>query len=96
MKLKHLWLGVAAGSAVGYGLFRAAAHQPPLTGIPAPIPAPDYAAAVAAAEAHIARSKPGLRPECAAYLLTHGAATDRSIVLLHGFTNCPRQYVRLV
>ncbi|MCB0040326.1 MAG: alpha/beta fold hydrolase [Caldilinea sp.] len=95
MKRRHLWLGLAAGSATVYGLYRAAAHQPPLTGIPAPNPAPDYAAAVAAAEAHIARSEPGLRPECAARVLTHGAATDRSIVLLHGFTNCPRQYVRL-
>lgn len=95
MKLKRLWLGLAAGSAVGYALYRAAAHQPPLAGIPAPQAAPDYAAAVAAAEAHIARIEPGMRPDCAAQLLTHGATADRSIVLLHGFTNCPRQYQRL-
>ena len=92
MKLNRLWLGLAAGSAVGYGLYRVAAYQPPLAGVPAPRPALDYAAAVAAAEAHIARAEPGLRPECAARLLTHGTTTDRSIVLLHGFTNCPLQY----
>ena len=95
MKLKRLWLGLAAGSAVGYGLYRAAAYQPPVNAIAPLHPAPDFAAAVAAADAHIARTEPGLRPDCAARLLTHGAATERSIVLLHGFTNCPRQYQRL-
>ncbi len=31
-------------------------------------------------------------PECGTHLLTHGERTARAIVLLHGYTNNPRQY----
>ena len=31
-------------------------------------------------------------PRCVPFLLHHGRATDRAIVLFHGFTNCPRQF----
>jgi esterase/lipase len=47
--------------------------------------------AVASAE----RNDPAIDPRCAAFLLHHGAATDRAIVLFHGFTNCPRQMTSL-
>lgn len=32
---------------------------------------------------------------CHSQLLTHGHATDRALVLIHGMTNCPRQFAQL-
>src|SRR5438045_9568543 len=37
----------------------------------------------------------GIRPECRSRLFSSGRRTDRVIVLLHGFTNCPKQFERL-
>jgi len=34
---------------------------------------------------------PNVNPACQSRLYTHGHRTDRSLVLLHGFTNCPQQ-----
>lgn len=34
-----------------------------------------------------------IRPDCASRLLTHGHRTKRVYVLLHGLTNCPKQFV---
>jgi pimeloyl-ACP methyl ester carboxylesterase len=34
---------------------------------------------------------PNVNPLCQSRLYTHGHRTDRSLVLLHGFTNCPQQ-----
>ena len=36
-----------------------------------------------------------VNPVCQSTLLTHGHRTERSIVLIHGITNCPQQYVAL-
>lgn len=36
-----------------------------------------------------------LLPECRTRLMTHGAQTEKVIVLYHGLTNCPRQFVEL-
>lgn len=33
-----------------------------------------------------------VRPECRSRVQTHGQKTEKSVVLLHGFTNCPAQY----
>lgn len=35
---------------------------------------------------------PNVNPLCHTRLYTHGERTDRSLVLLHGFTNCPQQF----
>jgi len=35
---------------------------------------------------------PNVNPLCHTRLYTHGRRTDRSLVLLHGFTNCPQQF----
>jgi pimeloyl-ACP methyl ester carboxylesterase len=35
---------------------------------------------------------PNVNPVCHTRLYTHGRVTERSLVLLHGFTNCPRQF----
>jgi pimeloyl-ACP methyl ester carboxylesterase len=34
---------------------------------------------------------PNVNPLCQSRLYTHGHRTERSLVLLHGFTNCPQQ-----
>jgi pimeloyl-ACP methyl ester carboxylesterase len=34
-------------------------------------------------------------PMCEVQLMTHGAKTNKVIVFLHGYTNCPRQFVPL-
>jgi carboxylesterase len=35
---------------------------------------------------------PKLNPACRGFVLTHGARAPRCTVLLHGYTNCPRQF----
>jgi esterase/lipase len=35
-----------------------------------------------------------INPVCRSQLLTHGHKTERVIVLIHGLTNCPQQYVQ--
>ena len=35
---------------------------------------------------------PNVNPVCQTRLYTHGRRTERSLVLLHGFTNCPQQF----
>jgi pimeloyl-ACP methyl ester carboxylesterase len=35
---------------------------------------------------------PNVNPVCHTRLYTHGRRTERSLVLLHGFTNCPQQF----
>jgi pimeloyl-ACP methyl ester carboxylesterase len=35
---------------------------------------------------------PNVNPLCHTRLYSHGYRTDRSLVLLHGFTNCPQQF----
>ena len=36
-----------------------------------------------------------LNPVCHSKLLTHGRKVERAIILMHGMTNCPQQYVEL-
>jgi pimeloyl-ACP methyl ester carboxylesterase len=38
---------------------------------------------------------PAVNPVCRSTLLTHHVRTDHVIVLIHGITNCPRQFVQL-
>lgn len=35
---------------------------------------------------------PNVNPVCRTRLYTHGRRTERALVLLHGFTNCPQQF----
>ena len=35
---------------------------------------------------------PNVNPVCRTRLYTHGQRVDRALVLMHGFTNCPRQF----
>jgi len=40
-------------------------------------------------------AKETLNPVCCSKLLTHGNKTERVIILMHGMTNCPQQFVEL-
>jgi pimeloyl-ACP methyl ester carboxylesterase len=55
--------------------------------------AADYAAAEAKFAALHALDGADVRSVCCSTLLTHGTRTPRAYVLLHGLSNCPRQYV---
>jgi acetyl esterase/lipase len=35
---------------------------------------------------------PNVNPDCRTRVFTHGRRTQRALVLLHGFTNCPQQF----
>jgi pimeloyl-ACP methyl ester carboxylesterase len=43
----------------------------------------------------IQAAEQGLNPVCGYGLLDHGRRTGRAIVLIHGFTSCPKMYERL-
>jgi carboxylesterase len=57
-------------------------------------PADSYEAATARVAAVQAAEAADLtvREDCRTRLYDHGAATDRVIILFHGYTNCPKQY----
>ena len=60
-----------------------------------PAPAPTYVAAVALASAQQAIDDSVAVPQGRSILLTHGRRTARAAVLLHGFTDSPRQFAEL-
>jgi carboxylesterase len=60
-----------------------------------PDPAPDHAAAEEKFAALQALDGDDVNSVCRSQLLTHGAKVERAIVLMHGMTNCPAQYVKL-
>ena len=51
----------------------------------------DYAEGVRIAQTIKDLDGPNVNPLCQTRLYTHGHPVDRSLVLLHGFTNCPQQ-----
>jgi pimeloyl-ACP methyl ester carboxylesterase len=51
-----------------------------------------YQAAVEIAAGLQRLDGPNVNPVCHTRLYTHGHRTQRSLVLLHGFTNCPQQF----
>jgi esterase/lipase len=60
-----------------------------------PRPAHDYLDAVSRAERQIAADDSIAAPGGATLLLSHGRRTPRVVVLLHGFTDSPRQFAAL-
>jgi pimeloyl-ACP methyl ester carboxylesterase len=58
-----------------------------------PQPVATYGTALAELERiKAAEKRDGVIPECESRVLTHGRRTERSIVLVHGLTNCPAQW----
>jgi esterase/lipase len=60
-----------------------------------PRPAADYTAAVALASVQQAIDDSIAVPQGRSILLTHGHRTARAVVLVHGFTDSPRQFAEL-
>lgn len=60
-------------------------------------PAIDYETAMARFVQVQAQEKAegNLNPVCCSKVLTHGSKTERVIILMHGMTNCPQQFVEL-
>jgi pimeloyl-ACP methyl ester carboxylesterase len=52
----------------------------------------DYSEAIRIAESLKQLDGPNVNPLCHTRLYTHGQRVERSLVLLHGFTNCPQQF----
>jgi len=57
-----------------------------------PSPARDHEDALARFHRARAGTDSSIRVDCLPQLLTHGHKTERAVVLLHGFTNCPKQF----
>jgi esterase/lipase len=51
-----------------------------------------YNAGIEIAAGFQALDGPNVNPACRTRLYVHGQRTERSLVLLHGFTNCPQQF----
>jgi pimeloyl-ACP methyl ester carboxylesterase len=51
-----------------------------------------YDAGIRIASSLTALDGPNVNPACYTRLYTHGHRTERSLVLFHGFTNCPQQF----
>src|SRR5262245_59796268 len=60
----------------------------------APDPATDYAAAEAKFAALHALDSDAVQDICRSTLLAHGRRMPHAYILLHGLSNCPRQYVQ--
>jgi esterase/lipase len=60
-------------------------------------PATDYETAMARFAQVQAKEEANetLNPVCRSKLLTHGSKTERVIILMHGMTNCPQQFIEL-
>ena len=59
-----------------------------------PNPVKSYEEAVQRIQAMRAEES-NLNPLCQTQFLTHGAQTDRTIILVHGYTSCPQQFAEL-
>ena len=60
-----------------------------------PRPAQSHVAALQRIHGMQSRDNKHINPICHTTLLTHGAATDRAIVFIHGLTSCPAQFANL-
>jgi len=66
-----------------------------MVAVPPSHPASSYDEAVARARAFMALDDDGIMPQARTALLDHGARTPLAVVLFHGITNNPAQYVEL-
>lgn len=67
----------------------------PLTQIAQPRPTQSYTEARQRLALLTAQEGADLNPRCHTHLLDHGCQTERAIVFIHGYTNCPYQFHQL-
>jgi pimeloyl-ACP methyl ester carboxylesterase len=91
---KNGLLGVVVAVLAAVGFF---GNVPPNLGALAahPNPSASYADATARVAALQAEETSGYNPLCTTQLLTHGQKTARAIAFIHGYTNCPNQFLQL-
>jgi olefin beta-lactone synthetase len=84
------------GLALVLGALAALCFVPPDTRgiVSRPRPVRDYSESLERVAALEARDA-GAREDCRTVLMVHDMPTPRVVVLLHGLTNCPRQFARL-
>jgi carboxylesterase len=90
-------LGIVGWAALGFGLLLLVLALIPAgtSGLgPGPDPATSYDEAVERFDVYAAQEGAVFEP-CASRLLTYGEQTEAAVVLIHGLTNCPRQFVEL-
>lgn len=58
----------------------------------APLSTTTFDEAIERFDASLAVDSPDIDPRCRSMLLHHGDRTERTLVLFHGFTNCPLQW----
>jgi esterase/lipase len=95
--LRKILLGLGVLLAVFLGVVLVLALWPESTSGLASHPAPvvSYQASRAAFARVEAEERDEVVPQCRSRLLTHGARADRAVVLVHGLTNCPKQFAEL-
>lgn len=57
-----------------------------------PQPAESYAEAMSRAQELLAADGDEIDPRCRSRVIDQGGRTERAVVLLHGYTNCPQQF----
>ena len=60
-----------------------------------PHPVQSYAEAIQRVDILRAQEPSDMNPVCHLQLMTHDKKVDRAIILVHGYTNCPRQFQKL-
>jgi len=87
-------MGLVVAALAGVGFL---ANVPPNLGAIAshPNPVASYAEAIQRVTALQAGEATGYNPLCKTQVLTHGQKTARVITFIHGYTNCPNQFLQL-
>jgi carboxylesterase len=60
-----------------------------------PAPAKNYDQALERIDALKANRLSEMNPDCVTQLMTHGQKVQKTIVLVHGYTNCPKEFIGL-
>ena len=60
-----------------------------------PAPVKNYAEAMQRIETLQAKESLDMNPVCRLQLMTHNKKVDRAIILVHGYTTCPQQFLKL-
>jgi carboxylesterase len=92
-----IWQAIVIGlGVIALALVYLAVRPPSFAGLEShPRPAAGYAEAVQRVEAIQAPEATGHNPLCHTQLLTHGETTRRAVAFIHGYTNCPLQFLTL-
>jgi carboxylesterase len=95
LRLAAIVIGAVLGVVIVLALALALIPESPGDVASHPNPAADYATAVKRFDALAAVEQHGVFAPCKSRLLTHGSQTEVSVVLFHGWSNCPKQFLEL-